>query len=206
MTAQTPEQIRQITKAVLARPEFSPAMSWTDLVIQQIVQWLRELARWSGRNPDLARLLVIALTIILAVLIVHIAYTVIAEYVSLRKGADSQKRKQPLRALEGVAENWTDAFRLARAALDENDLYKAIWITHRILLSILDRSGSIRFARWKTNTDYIRECKDAGEIAATLSELTAAYECVVYAHDDLDRSLAAALLGKVQELAAKAGA
>jgi hypothetical protein len=113
---------------------------------------------------------------------------------------------QPLRALEGVAENWNDAFKLARAAFDTGDLYRAIWITHRVLLSVLDRNGRIKFVRWKTNTDYIRECRDDGESAATLSELTSAYERVVYAHGQVDRARAIQLLEQVQELAARADA
>jgi hypothetical protein len=106
--------------------------------------------------------------------------------------------------LEGVAQNWSEAFQLAKTALDTGDLYRALWITHRILLSVLDRMGRIKFVRWKTNSDYLRECADTGEIGTTLSELSGAYERVIYAHTEFDRLQAIKLLAQVESLAAEA--
>jgi hypothetical protein len=206
MTAATPEQVRQITKDVLARPEFLPTTSWTQIILDRVFKWLRELAQWSARNPSLAKPLMFLLSIILVLLLAHIAYTVVTEFISLRKTADSGRRMQPLRALEGVAENWGDAFKLARAALEAGDIYRAVWITHRILLSILDRMGRIKFVRWKTNSDYLRECSNTDESAAALFALTSAYDRVIYAHDSVDQLQVVELLAQVQELAAKADA
>jgi hypothetical protein len=206
MIASTPEQVRQITEQVLARPEFVQSASWTQLALERIFKWLGDLARWAGRNPGLARLLIIVLSVILLALIAHIVYTAVREFVFLRKRDGGERRPQPLRALEGVAENWRDAFKLARAALEAGDIYRAIWITHRVLLSVLDRTGQIKFVRWKTNKDYLRECGDSGEGAATLLELSSAYESVIYAHDDFEGVYAAKLLAKVEALAARAKA
>ena len=204
MTASTPEQIRQITRDVLARSEFRPTTSWTEIFFERLVEWLRELARWSGRHPHLTRVLIIVLFVVLLLLITHIVYTVAREFSSLRKRDARGVAPRPLRALEGVADNWTDAFKLANAALEAGDMYKSLWITHRVLLSVLDRMGLIRFVRWKTNGDYLSECKTSGEGADTLSALTSAYERVIYAHGRFDNVYAAQLLARVQRLAVEA--
>ncbi len=206
MIASTPEQIRQITKDVLARPEFRPTTSWTELLLRRLFEWLRELASWSGRNPNLSKVLIIVLSVALLLLIAHIVYTVFREFSSLRKHDARGAGPRPLRALEGVADNWTDAFNLANAALQAGDMYKSLWITHRVLLSVLDRMGLIKFVRWKTNRDYLSECKTSGEGADTLAALTSAYEHVIYAHGRFDNVYAAQLLARVQNLAVKADA
>lgn len=205
MIAQTPEEVRQITKDVLARPEFLSRPTWTQLLFDRVIQWLGEVARWSSRNPQLSKVLIAVLFVLLVLLIAHIVYTAAREFVSLRRADAGRRDDQSLRALEGIAESWNDAFRMAGEALNKGDLYRAIWITHRILLSVLDRIGQIRFVRWKTNSDYLRECSNQGEGAAALRELTNAYERVIYAHGDFDRVHARELLAKVQELAVKVG-
>ena len=199
----SPGDIRQITQDVLARPEFRRSQTWTQLVIERLLRWLREIAAWSDANPGLYKVLVVGLSVILAALLVHIVYTVVHEFKSLReRPADNSKRS--LRALEGVAENWSEAFRLAKAALDAGDLYRALWITHRILLSALDRTDRVKFARWKTNTDYLRECGEGDGPSRMLGEISGAYERVIYAHDDLDREQAARFLSQVEAFANEA--
>jgi hypothetical protein len=205
MTAATPEEIRQIANDVLARPEFLERQTWTELLFDRILKWVGDLAQWSARNPDLSKLLTTILTIVLILMIAHIVYTMVREFTLLRKPGGGRPPQQRLRALEGVAENWNEAFRLARAALEGRDVYRAIWITHRVLLSVLDRMGWIKFVRWKTNTDYLHECRDNGDARATLRALTAAYDRVIYAHIDLGCAEAAQLLARVESLAAEAG-
>ena len=200
----TPEQVRQITRDVLTRPEFQERFSWTQLVTKQIWRWLRELAAWSQAHPGSAKVVLVVLAMLLVALLVHLAYTAVREFASLRKAAVNHRRGGPLPALDGVAENWGEAFQLARAALEAGNLYRAIWITHRILLSALDRMDRVKFARWKTNTDYLRECREADAASATLVEVTAAYERVIYAHDEFDRRQAARLLTQVEALAGEA--
>jgi hypothetical protein len=205
MISVTPEQVRQITHDTLARPEFDEKITWTQLVLDRILEWLGAVARWSERNPDAALILVYALTVALIVLIGHIVYTVVREFRSLRRPSSNSNRQQPIRALEGIAQNWADAFQLAKAALDAGDLYRALWITHRVMLSVLDRTGRIKFVRWKTNSDYLRECGDNTASGATLSELTGAYERVIYAHTEFDQLQALKLLEQVENLATEAG-
>jgi len=196
-----PEQVREITQTVLRRQEFQddPTRAWFIEIFQRFIKWLAGLSEWSSANPDAARILIIVLGIILLALLGHIGYTIVTEFLSLRRqDLNMDARHHRLPALEGVADNWNDAFTLASLALQSGDLYRALWITHRILLSVLDIRKAVRFARWKTNTDYVRECKTTDDAAATLREITDAYERVVYAHGDFDRDEAARLVDRVR--------
>jgi hypothetical protein len=76
-----------------------------------------------------------------------------------------------------------------------------MWITHRILLSVLDIRKAVRFTRWKTNSDYLRECQSGDAAADTLREITDAYEQVVYAHGGFDQEKAARLVARVEAFA-----
>jgi hypothetical protein len=78
-----------------------------------------------------------------------------------------------------------------------------MWITHRILLSVLDIRKVVRFTRWKTNSDYIRECQSSDAAADTLREITEVYERVIYAHGDFDKEQAARLVERVEAFASE---
>ena len=206
IAAASPEQVREITQTILKRREFQEDATgaWFARLFQGIINWLTKVSEWSAKHPDTARILVIILGIILIALLAHIGYTVISEFLSLRKrNASLDVRYHNLPALEGVADNWNDAFALARTALQSGDLYRAMWITHRILLSVLDIRKVVRFTRWKTNSDYIRECQTTDAAAATLREITDAYERVVYAHGDFDKAQAARLVARVEAFASE---
>ena len=112
---------------------------------------------------------------------------------------------KPIQALDGIADNWSDALQAAKSALQTGDVYKALWITHRILLSALDRLDLLKFARWKTNSDYLRECRTRHPLSATLSDVTNAYERVIYAHGTFDRDEAARLLAQVEKATSEIG-
>jgi len=199
-----PEQVRKVTETVLSRREFQddPSRAWMIDLLDRFSKWLSKLSEWSAGHPDSARILIIVLGIVLLALLGHIGYTVVSEFLSLRKGdASLNIRHLKLPALEGVADNWNEAFALAGAALQSGNIYRALWITHRILLSVLDIRKVVRFARWKTNSDYLRECTNTDAAAATLREITDAYERVVYAHEDFDRNQAARLVEQVKAFA-----
>jgi len=199
-----PEQVREITETVLKRREFQddPTQAWLVSLLQRFTKWLGKLSEWSASHPDTAKIVIIVLGVILLALLAHIGYTVVSEFLSLRK-RDTRLNigYNNLPALEGVADNWNDAFAMARGALQSGDLYRALWITHRILLSILDIRKVVRFTRWKTNNDYIRECQATDAAADTLREITDAYERVVYAHGEFDRDQAARLVQRVEAFA-----
>jgi len=207
MTAAVPpEQVREITQAILKRREFhnDAAQAWIADILQRFVKWLSRVSEWSAQNPGAARVLIIVLGIVLIALLAHIAYTVITEFMALRKSNSSlDVRYHDLPALEGVADNWNDAFALARTALHSGNLYRALWITHRILLSVLDIRKAVRFTRWKTNSDYVRECQSGDAAADMLREITDAYERVVYAHGDFDKEQAARLVSRVETFASE---
>jgi hypothetical protein len=199
-----PEQIREITQAVLKRREFQDDSTgaWIAHALDAAFKWLSRISVWAGRHPDSAKTLIYILGAVLIVLLAHIAYTVVSEFFSLRQRSTKLDLSgASLPALEGVADNWKDAFALARQSLQAGDLYRTMWITHRILLSVLDLREVVRFARWKTNSDYLRECKSDDSAAATLRAITEAYERVIYAHGDFDREQAARMLSQVETFA-----
>ena len=153
----------------------------------------------------MARVLIYVLGAVLILLVAHIAYTVIREFSAMRQDALAPStRSRPLQALEGIASNWADAFQLAKAALEAGDVYRALWITHRVLLSALDRMDVLRFARWKTNRDYLKECRADHSASKTLADVSDAYERVVYAHSDINREQAASLLHRVEAVVQEA--
>jgi hypothetical protein len=147
--------------------------AWFAKAVEAIYNCCPKLSDWAGRHPDSAKTLIYILGALLLVLVApyrlyrnpRIPFTPATQY---KRGFQGSS----LPALEGVADNWNDAFALARQALHAGDLYRTMWITHRILLSVLDLREVVRFARWKTNSDYIRECKSNDTAAATLRNIT----------------------------------
>ena len=199
----SPEEVRRVTQSVLGEPEFQRSINWWEILFEAFRNFIRSISSWALENPDMARILTIVLSIVLVLILAHIGYTIGREFTGMRNRAAAQAaRARPLQALEGIATNWSDAFQLARAALEAGDLYRALWITHRVLLSAMDRMDLLRFARWKTNRDYLRECREDHAAAKTLADVSAAYERVVYAHGDIQQDQAASLLARVQALAA----
>lgn len=200
--ALSPEEIRSATEAVLDRPEFRPDA--VETAARGVLNWFLEaLPQWAGANPALARVLIVVLTVVLVALLVHIFYTVVHEFAALRRRAgEVVAGARSMAPLEEVgARNWKEALAMARAALDEGDLYRALWITHRCLLSLLDARDLVRFARWKTNGDYLGECRAGDPTCDVLGRATRAYESVVYAHEEISPDEAADLLDRVESLA-----
>jgi Domain of unknown function (DUF4129) len=201
----SPEQVRRVTEIVLSEPEFQKSINLWDLAFNAFRDFLAGISKWAFENPDMARTLMIILGVVLAMLLAHIAYTVIREFASIRRNEDSRfSSARPLQALEGIASNWADAFQLAKAALEDGDLYRALWITHRVLLSAMDRMDLLRFARWKTNRDYLRECRADHAASKTLADVSDAYESVVYAHHEIHHDQALSLLSRVEAVVQEA--
>jgi hypothetical protein len=88
--------------------------------------------------------------------------------------------------------------------LEAGDIYRALWITHRVLLSAMDRMELLRFARWKTNRDYLRECRTDHLASKTLADVSDAYERVVYAHHGIHRDQATSLMNRVEAVVQEA--
>jgi hypothetical protein len=68
----------------------------------------------------------------------------------------------------------------------------------------MDRMDLLRFARWKTNRDYIRECRADHAASKTLADVSDAYESVVYAHHEIHHDRALSLLNRVEAVVQEA--
>jgi len=202
----SPDEVRRVTENVLKEPEFQKSLNLWAVLFNGFRDFLARISAWAGQNPDAARTLIIILGGVLALLIAHIAYTIIREFTAMRKASTREAfSSRPLQALEGIAENWSDAFQLAKDALEAGDLYRGLWITHRVLLSALDKMDVLRFAQWKTNRDYLRECRPDHSAVSTLVDVSDAYEQVIYAHHEINREQAIRLLARVELLVGEAG-
>jgi hypothetical protein len=201
-----PDEVRRVTESVLKEPEFQKSLDLWSLLFNAFRDFLARVSAWAGQNPDAARILIIILGAVLALLLAHIGYTIIREFTAMRNRNTSENSStRALQALQGIAENWADAFQLARAALEGGDLYRGLWITHRVLLSALDKMDVLRFAQWKTNRDYLRECRRDHSAVSTLVDVSDAYEQVIYAHHEINREQAERLLARVELLVGEAG-
>lgn len=201
----SPERIREITETVLGRPEFRRGESLFTAAQRLWYRLREELMSWAAENPGLANVLTVVLVIVLIALLAHIAYVIVREHRILREASIGPRTGSPaLEALAEIAPSRDRAVALAREALEAGNLRRALWIGHRVLLSTLDHMELLVFKRWKTNTDYLDECGDAGTVGGLLSELTAAYERVIYAHGEFERERAARLLRRVESLAGEA--
>jgi hypothetical protein len=199
----SPEDVRRVTGEVLGRSEFQGDP--VDALVGGFFRWLlEELPRWALANPLAARVLALVLTLVVLLLVAHIAYTLFREFSMLRERVRSGGQGAGSHAaLEEVgARDWPDALRMAREALEAGNLYRALWITHRCLLSVLDARGLVRFTRWKTNGDYLRECPEAAPASGILRRSTEAYERVVYAHGGIRPEDAEEILDRIEALTA----
>ena len=200
----SPETIREVTREILERAEFAEPARWREIlwnIFKAITEWLDGLSAWSAANPLLSRALFIVALILLIACLAHLLYLALADLLpSRQKQSTAQARLSRWDILEGAATDWREALRLARAMLQEGNVRRAVWITHRVLLGLLDEQGAIKFAGWKTNSHYLRECAQSHPWYATFTELTDLYERVVYASRDTPLSVADALLHRVDQL------
>ncbi len=199
-----PEKIREVTQEVLSRPEFSRAFSWEDLIyflLNAVREWLNSLVDWSAKNPDLARILAIVLVLAMVASLVHILYLAVGDLLPFGRGKQrAAARSSRWDILEGAARNWREALEAARRMLNEGNPRRAVWLAHRVLLGLLDEQGAIRFAGWKTNSHYLRECAPSHPWYPTFAELTELYEQAIYARRAAAPSIVESLLLRVDRL------
>ena len=188
-SAPPPETIRAVTREIIARPEFDEPSAWRETLLtlmNQIRDWLNSLSSWANDNPELARFLFILAVVVLIACIVHLFYLTFADVFTFRRNGRLLTKNTPnWEILEGTATNWQEALKLARGSLSEGNTRRAVWIAHRVLLALLDQQGAIKFAGWKTNTHYIKECAPNHPWRGTFVELTELYERVVYASREI---------------------
>lgn len=205
----SPEKIRETTRAVLDRPEFAEPSRWHEFLFEflsAVKKWLDGLGSWAEANPTLARFFFIVALLVLLVCLAHILYLALADVLPFRRKKDgpaAQRARWDI--LEGAATNWREALQVARTMLKEGNPRRAIWIAHRVLLGLLDEQGAVKFAGWKTNSHYLRECAQSHPWHTTFAEVTEIYEQVVYASRQVSDDAAEALVLRVDRLCDEAG-
>ena len=185
----SPDTIRAVTREIIQRPEFDEPAAWRETLLtlmNQIRDWLNSLSSWANDNPDLARFLFILAVVVLIACVAHLFYLTFADVFTFRRNRRLSTKKTPnWKILEGTATNWQAALQLARTSLREGDTRRAVWIAHRVLLALLDQQGAIKFAGWKTNNHYVKECAAGHPWRGTFVELTELYERAVYASREI---------------------
>jgi hypothetical protein len=204
-----PEQIREVTGAVLDRPEFTDPSRWRESlveILQAIKEWLNRLGSWGEAHPTLARILFIVSLLLLLGCVGHILYLAVADALPFWRRRDAAiGRPARWEILQGAAANWREGLDLARAMIREGNARRAIWIAHRVLLGLLDQVGAIRFAGWKTNSHYLRECAQSHPWSATFIELTEIYDQVVYARRNISADVVKSLVVRIDQMCSEAG-
>lgn len=199
-----PATIREVTREVLDRPEFTEPSRWYEILLEflkAIKEWLDSLSAWSEANPMLARILFVLALLLLLACLAHLLYLALADVLPFgRKRESTAAAPAHFEILEGAANDWREALQVARRMLTENNPRRAIWIAHRVLLGLLDQQGAIKFAGWKTNSHYLGECAQAHPWYPTFAELTEMYEKAVYARRNAPVDIAEALLVRVDRL------
>lgn len=193
-------EIEQSVDEILRRPEFQgdALTNWVGDMVRWVLDALGSLGGWAAANPTGRWILIVVLSLILAALLAHMGWT-IWRILPKRGGLSLSRAGKPWKTLEGRAASWPEALQLARRALSRGDLYGAVWISHRMLLGVLDERGAVEFANWKTNRDYLRECRGHEEGRRLLDRLSQAFDQIVYAHRHAPRGELEGLLNQVDE-------
>lgn len=198
----SPQEIQHVTREVLSRPEFQTSSAW-ETWLNTAADWLDDvwqaLALWSQTHPTWRWVLFTLLSVLLVLLLVHLVRLLRADL------APDRQRGRRFAALgggekttEGPSPPWQQALLEVRQALHQGDGYRAIWLLHRYFLAVLDDREVLTFRSWKTNADYLQECPRTSPSYRLLSDMTAAYEHIVYAHRSVPLHAIAALLARVE--------
>jgi hypothetical protein len=190
--------VRETVRQVLSRPEFSRTgeIPWFTALIRWFEEASGKFTAWAGNHPVLGWVVLVLLVVVLVALVLHLIYLAMGGALPWRTSG-GEASPPPGTILEGEADSWQQGLAKAQEALAQGNLRLAVWITHRVLLGLLDENGSIRFARGKTNTEYLNECPRAHPRYETLSRLTQVYDRVVYGHRAVSAAAIAPLLGDV---------
>jgi hypothetical protein len=129
----------------------------------------------------------------------HLLYLTLGDRLNFgRKKAADASRRSRWEILQGTAKTWREALEVARRMINQGEGRRAVWIAHRVLLGLLDEQGTIRFAGWKTNSHYLRECAGNHPWYSTFAELTEIYEQSIYAHQTAPLSSVESLVVRVE--------
>lgn len=195
------DRIREVTQEILARREFlseATSMPWYLELLNRLEEWARQFSVFTRDHPFLGWLLMVVLIVIALGLLLHLLYVALGDLLPWNRRKRDPPRPSPWTILEGAAESWHSALGKAFGALAQGNERLAVWIGHRVLLGLLDEQGAIRFARGKTNSDYLSECAADHPWRETLLRCTEIYERVVYGHRPVGPAALAPVLNQVQ--------
>jgi hypothetical protein len=204
-----PEKIREITRAILERPEFTEPSRWRESLVEllrAIKEWLDRLGSWAEAHPTLAKILFVVSLLLLLACLGHILYLALVDALPFRRKRDAViGRAAGWEILQGAAANWREALDLAQAMIREGNTRRAIWIAHRVLLGLLHQEGAVQFAGWKTNSHYLCECAQSHPWYSTFIELTEIYDQIVYASRNISVEIVESLVLRVDRMCSEAG-
>ena len=204
-----PEKIREVTRAIFERPEFTEPSRWRESLVEllrAIKEWLDRLGSWAEAHPTLAKILFVVSLLLLLACLGHILYLALVDALPFRRKRDAViGRAARWEILQGAAANWREALDLAQAMIREGNTRRAIWIAHRVLLGLLDQQGAVQFAGWKTNSHYLRECAQSHPWYSTFIELTEIYDQIVYASRNISAEIVESLVLRVDRMCSEAG-
>lgn len=197
------EAILATTREILNRPEFRSEPGWQQK-LEGMRQWLEQslvyLADWLRAHPVSQWLVVAGLLLLLGLLLLHLVRLVREEMRPRRRSEVLPGTSAGGPGSEVRVPEWETMLQDVRQALRRGSSYLAIWHLHRWFLAWLDAQGFVRFARWKTNADYLRECSATHPVGATLETLSHLYDEIVYAHQDVPLDTVATLLSQVEHV------
>ena len=186
----THDDVKRVAQEILNRPEFNPTppeQDWANPFLKILKEILVYLSQWTQGTNIAFRILVIIVAGIMLYLMGYLVYRVFSGM--KRKGITkpSLKTEQSwfMKAPENSLESWHEILGLAHQALKDGDRYRAIWIAHRLFLTLLHQKRLVTFVKWKTNADYLRECPTKESTYETFREITVAYDLIVYAHREV---------------------
>jgi hypothetical protein len=157
---------------------------WISNQWNRFTEWLRRFFSFGGRfaagsSPILPYVLVVGLILL-------IAYAIAYALQRYRPGSRVTMRKpavgsvvEPEESAAAEPDAWIEAAKRHAAARDFRRAYRAAFIA---ILIRLDRRGSIRFERSKTNGDYVRSLRGAPDLLAFLRPLANDFDARWYGH------------------------
>lgn len=202
------EEIRETTAEILSRPEFAEETPrpFLEDILERLAEWLDSFGEWVMENPVLGWSVMAVLMLILVAVIAHMVYVLLGDvWVKPATNVNVRKTATQWEILEGKGETWLQGMERARIALKAGDMRQAVWISHRVLLGLLDEQGAIRFARSKTNSDYLGECDRSHPWNQTLRHLTEFYERVIYGHRTIEEEALSPFLERIEGFARNKG-
>lgn len=159
-----PDQIRQVAREVIARPEFQldrpsdEGGGWAELFLRLFIEIIKPIARFFSAlwdiSPALAWFTAIALTVVLILLVVHIVYTLRTALAQRLPQYASSERDRPM-SLEHFQ-------RQAAEAAAQGDYITAVRLLFKASLLRLEQAERRPARPGTTNRELLRRYQQSG--------------------------------------------